>query len=84
MDKVRKLVQAGSSIPGAIKESLGMTVAEFALKHSRPRVSIGQVILGRKIPTDADVRALIAELGGTADEWRELLHEAGRPMAKAS
>jgi plasmid maintenance system antidote protein VapI len=84
MIKVRKLVIAGSSIPGAIKECLGMSVAEFALKHSRPRVSIGQVILGRRAPSEADIAALIAELGGSPDEWRELLHEAGRPVAKAS
>lgn len=84
MNKVRKLIAAGSTIPGAIKEALGMSIAEFAIKYARPRGVTGQVLLGRKTPTKKDVEALIAELGGTEQEWLELLHEAGRPVAQSA
>lgn len=77
MDKVKKLVEAGVSIPTAIKESLGVPVSEFADKHGRPRPRISNVINGNLRPTDDDLRAFIAELGGTELEWRVLLLQAG-------
>jgi plasmid maintenance system antidote protein VapI len=82
MDKVRRLIKAGASISTAITESLGMSVTEFAIKHNRPRVNMSQVVRGKRWPTADDIEALIAELGGSEMEWRELLHEAGRPVAK--
>lgn len=87
MDKVKKLVTAGASIPGAIREALdqnGLSIAAFAEKYDRPRTNLTSVLNGTRAPNDDDVAALISELGGAADEWRELLHEAGRPAAKAS
>lgn len=82
MDKVRRLIKAGSSIPTAITESLGMSIAELAMKYNRSPANLSRVIRGKRWPTMDDVAALISELGGTEMEWRELLHEAGRPVAK--
>jgi plasmid maintenance system antidote protein VapI len=82
VDKVKKLVRAGSSIPGAIKESLGESIRAIALKHGRNYNNFADVVNGKRAPTDRDVAALIAELGGTEQEWKELLHEAGRPIAE--
>jgi hypothetical protein len=88
MDKIKKLVRAGSTIPGAIREVLSqkeLSLAAFCDKHERNRQNMSMIIAGGRAPAQADVDALIAELGGTDAEWRELLHEAGRPATvKAS
>ena len=80
VEKVKRLVEAGSSIPGAIKECLPGSVRAIALKHGRNYSNFVDVLNGRRAPTDADVAVLIAELQGTDLEWRELLHEAARPV----
>lgn len=80
MDKVKKLMAAGSSIPGAIRECLPGSVRAIALRHGRNYNNFADAINGKRAPTDADVAALIAELGGSEREWKELLHEAGRPV----
>lgn len=84
MDKVKKLIDAGASIPTAIKESLGMTINAFAERHSLPAKAVSNAINGNVRPTDALIAALVAELGGTAGEWRELLWLAAKPTALAS
>lgn len=87
MEKVKKLVRAGASIPTAIKEALsqaGVTsVAAFAEKHGLARGSVANHINGTQRATDDTIAALVAELGGTADEWRELLWLAAKPSAGA-
>ena len=87
MEKVKRLVKAGSTVSGAIKELLsqsGLTVSAFSDKYARNRSNMNQVVMGTRAPTDADLEAFVAEFGGTAGDWRELLHEAGRPTAAAS
>ncbi len=88
MDKVKRLVKAGATIPGAIQDVLRQlgfpTVTAFAEKYDRDRSNMTRVIQGTRAPTQADVDALLLELGGTDAEWRELLHEAGRPSKVAS
>lgn len=81
MDKVKKLVEAGASIPMAIRDSLGMSLAAFAEKYELPRSSITNHVNGTVRATDDTIAALIAELGGTPDEWRELLWLAGKPSS---
>jgi len=81
MDKVKKLHEAGASITSAIKEALGMTVSEFALKYEIPQPMVSEAINGTRKPSERTLAALIAELGGTEAEWRELLWEAGRPQS---
>lgn len=84
MEKIKKLVRAGSSIPGAIRECLPQSARAVALKYGRPYTNFSAVIIGKRAPTDADIAVLIAELGGTETEWRELLHEAARPTVRVS
>jgi hypothetical protein len=88
MKKVKKLIDAGAPISDAITIALKgegfATIAAFAEKQGRDRSNITHAINGTRRASDADIEALMAVLGGTPDEWRELLHEAGRPSARAS
>lgn len=83
MEKVKKMVEAGSSITAAIKEALAQnglkTVGEFAEKYSLNRSVASAALNALARPTNDTIAALIAELGGTADEWRELLWLAAKP-----
>jgi plasmid maintenance system antidote protein VapI len=85
MEKVKKMVRAGSSIPTAIKEALSQagctSVAAFAEKHGLVRASVANHINGTVRATDDTIAALVEELGGTPDEWRELLWLAAKPTA---
>lgn len=88
MEKVKKLVRAGSSIPTAIKEALDQvglsSVSAFAEKHQLVRASVANHINGTVRATDDTIVALVAELGGTPDEWRELLWLASKPAAASA
>jgi hypothetical protein len=84
MDKVKRLIEAGASIPTAIKESLGMSVADFARKHQLVRASVANHINGTVKAADETVAALVAELGGTEAEWREILWLASKPAPIAA
>ena len=79
MDKVKKLIEAGSSITGAIKESLGMTVTAFADSNGLAMGAVSDALSGARRPSAAIIAALVNHLGGTPDEWRMLLWEAARP-----
>lgn len=82
MDKVRAMLEAGVSLPTAIKESLApLTIKEFAEKYGRLAPQISAVINGGVRASEGDIAALISEFGGTADEWRMLLWEHSRPVA---
>lgn len=76
MDKVKQMVEAGVRLGVAIRECLPMSLAAFALKHGVPRTSTNEAINGLRAATPAQIAALMSELGGTADEWRELLKQA--------
>jgi plasmid maintenance system antidote protein VapI len=89
MEKVKQKVAAGVAIPTAISDTLkqecGLTVEQFAAKHVLNRSTTYEAVNGSRRATDAQIAALIAELGGTADEWKELLWLAGKPdVAQAS
>lgn len=84
MEQVKKLIAAGASITGAIKEALGMNVSEFAEKYQLSRATTAHHLNATMRPTEATVNALVAELGGTPDEWRELLWLAADPRVKAT
>lgn len=91
MVQVKKLVDAGATVSGAIKDLLlqkdpPLTVEGFADKYSVPRGTTSEVINLRKLPTEAQTNALISEFGGDAHEWSVFLWEQSRPvgMARAS
>lgn len=79
MDKVKKLMELGLSIPNAIQQALGITMAEFGDRHGIPRTTVSEVVNGARRPSEKHLAAFIAELGGTEAEWRELLWLAGKP-----
>lgn len=82
MENIKRLIDAGSTISGAIKEVLSqrdLSVSAFAKKYERNANNMIAVVSGARAPAAADVDALIAELGGTEAEWLDLLHQAGRP-----
>ena len=80
MERVNKLIEAGASIPGAIKEALGMSVTDFAERHGLDRATVSGHINGSARCTPETARALCAELGGTEAQWLELLWRAARPQ----
>lgn len=83
MDKVQKLIRAGASIPTAVKEALSpMTLTEFADKHGLPRPAVSNAINGNISPSDDLVAALVAELGGDPDDWRQLIWQAAKPKVR--
>lgn len=84
MEKVKKLIRAGASIPGAIKEALGEPVTVIALRQGVDRTQLSNAINGNLRATDAVIAALVAELGGTSSEWRELLWLAAKPQTAAA
>jgi hypothetical protein len=87
VENIKRLRDAGSTISGAIREVLsqkGLSISAFAKKHERNPNNMMSVIAGARAPAQADVDALIEELGGNDVEWRELLHEAGAPNVKAT
>jgi hypothetical protein len=79
MDKVKELMAAGVPIAQAIKFALAEPVSAWAGKHRIPRSTAINTINGIQRPTDQVVAALVAELGGTEEEWRELLWLAMKP-----
>jgi transcriptional regulator with XRE-family HTH domain len=84
MEKVKKLVELGVPIPVAIKQAIGVSLGEFAERNEIPMTTVSETINGARRPTERILNALISELGGTEDEWRMLLWEAGKPDASSS
>jgi hypothetical protein len=85
MDQVKKLIRAGASIPTAVKEALALnglpSVQAFANKHDLDRSRVASHFNGGARPDEGTLSALSLELGGTVDEWRELLWLAGKPKS---
>jgi len=79
MEKVKKLVELGVSIPNAIKQALGIPVGEFAVRYDIPQTTASEVINGARRPSEKHLSAFISELGGTEEDWRDLLWRAGKP-----
>lgn len=83
MEKVKKMVEAGTSITGAIKEALAQnglkTVTEFAVKYSLNRSSVSNHLNATVRADVGTLDALSQELGGTPFEWAQLLWQAMKP-----
>ena len=84
MDKVKQLIAAGAPVAGAIKLALGMPLSEFADKYGIPRTSVANHVNSNVKPSEATIAALVSELGGTPEEWAELLWQAMRPAHLAA
>lgn len=79
MDQVKQMVDAGVSVPTAIKEAIGQSVTSWADKHGLVRPIASEVINCERTPRPDVCRALAADLGESAYEWALFLWEAARP-----
>lgn len=80
MDQVKRLVAAGLSLSEAIKHALGIQIGEMAERYDIPRPILSDVINSRRVANERELDALVAELGGTPDQWREMLWLAAKPV----
>lgn len=63
-------------------EALGLTLAEFARRHSLPAQLISDVIVGN-VPIDADLAALFGrELGLDSEVWLRMESRYRRELAE--
>lgn len=76
MEKVKQMVAVGVRLGTAIRECLPTSIAAHCEKHGLPRSSTNEAYNGLRAATPAQVAALVVELGGTDEEWRELLKQA--------
>jgi transcriptional regulator with XRE-family HTH domain len=86
MEQVKQMVDAGARIPVAVKEALlakGLTIASFAEKHGLSESAVRNAVGGLQRAGAPTLAALATELGGSADEWAELLWLAAKPIASA-
>lgn len=84
MDRVKQMIDAGVRVGTAIRECLPMSIAALAAKHGLPRTSTNEAFNGARLATPAQIAALVAELGGDEDEWRDLLRQARIAAAMAA
>jgi len=89
MDRVKEMVEAGVRVGTAIRECLAgldepLSIASLAAKHDLPRTSTNEAYNGQRPATDAQIAALVVELGGKPREWRELLKQARIAAAHAA
>lgn len=94
MDKVKQMVAAGVRLGTAIRERLAdatradgaeaLTLVDLCAKYQLPRSSTSEAYGGNRKATPGQIGALVSELGGTEDEWRELLKDARLAAAHAA
>jgi plasmid maintenance system antidote protein VapI len=77
MSKVKRLLDAGASLVGAVRESIDGTFTDFAGRHAGvQRTALSAALSGWRPATDAMIAALVAELGDSPEEWRERFRDA--------
>lgn len=82
MDKVKAMVAAGVSLSTAVQEALKpRTLKDLATDHGLNRSNLTSILTGTRVATRREIDALIAALGGTAEEWLEATHDAMRRRA---
>jgi hypothetical protein len=85
MDKVKALLAAGATLSQAVRSALGArSLRAVALERALAVSDLSSALAGSRLATDRVVAAMVAELGGTTDEWRLLFGEAMQQRAAAS
>lgn len=79
MEKVKQMVEAGVSVPTAIRETLGVSVTEFADEIEYPRQYASDTINLVRRPDLRFLNGIAARCGGTPAEWEEFLWLATKP-----
>lgn len=72
MQKVKTAIGAGISFGTAIKENLGAAVQSFCADNELPKTQFSEMLNGRRVPDNEQLKALIAAIGGTPQEWLDL------------
>ena len=83
MDKVKQMIAAGVSVGLAVRECLPDRLQDFCARHGLVRSMVSGMLHGDRRASAGLIAALVAELGGTADEWRLLLWQGARPEVTA-
>lgn len=84
MEKVKALLSAGATLSEAVQSALGnRSIAQVALERGVNRSNLYSVLGGARVASAKEVDALVAELGGTPEEWRSLFAEAMQRRALA-
>lgn len=77
MDKVKNLMAHGASLGDAVRIALGdKTIPLVASERGLNRTTLSTALAGGRPPTVAEVEAMVAELGGTFEEWRDVFADA--------
>lgn len=71
MEKVKRLVEAGASVPTALKESLGTSVSAFAERHGLTREEVSGAVNLRIVPTPTCAHAFASAYGCPIGEFYE-------------
>lgn len=86
-ERVRQLLDAGAPVSIAIqvalapsreREDVRTSIPRFAERHGRNPKSAAHAIYGGRSAPDWLLEDLAADLGGTPDQWRELLRYGDR------
>lgn len=82
MEAVKESIARGTPAGLAVRAALlarGLTVRAFAIKYGLPRSVTNHAMSGKTRASEAMIAALVEELGGTPEDWRETLWLAGKP-----
>lgn len=84
MDKVKALLAAGASLPNAVRDALGgRSLARVAIENGIHRSELYSTLSGARVASQKTIDVLVAELGGTPDEWRLVLADVMQRRALA-
>jgi hypothetical protein len=82
VNQVKQMVEAGVSVPTAIKEAIGTSVTSWADKHELSRTLASEMINLVRLPDTLMCAALAADFGGEPYDWAVFMWEAARPSAE--
>lgn len=84
MDRVKNLMAAGASLADAVRVALGdRSIVTVAAERNLNRSNLSSALSGGRAPTSEEIEAMVAELGGTFEEWREVIAEAAAARVRS-
>lgn len=85
MEKVKRLLAAGATLSEAVKSALApRSLSRVALERGVNLSELSSSLSGSRLVSDRIIGAMIAELGGTADDWRQMFSDAMQARAAAA
>jgi hypothetical protein len=84
MDKVKNLMTHGADLSDAVRIALGgRTFGVVADAQDVNAKNLISVLNGKRVPSAAEINALVSELGGSFEEWRDLIANAAADAVRA-